>query len=42
MYVLSSEGLYMNQSYAIAVILLVITAGMNTLSAVAARRLTKE
>jgi phosphate transport system permease protein len=42
MYVLSSEGLYMNQSYATAVILLVITAGMNTLSAVAARRLTKE
>lgn len=40
MYVLSSEGLYMKQSYATAVILLIIVAGMNGLSALAARRLT--
>ncbi len=40
MYVLSSEGLYMNQSYATAVVLLVITAGINALSSLAARRLT--
>ena len=41
MYNLSSEGLYMDQGYATAVILLIVVVGMNTLSAVAARKLTK-
>ena len=36
MYNLSSEGLYMDQAYATAVILLIVVVGMNTLSAVAA------
>lgn len=38
MYTLSSEGLYMNQTYATAVMLLIITAGINALSSFAARR----
>lgn len=41
MYNLSSEGLNMDQAYATAVILLIVVVGMNTLSAVAARKLTK-
>lgn len=41
MYNLSSEGLYMDQAYATAVILLIVVVGMNTLSAVTARKLTK-
>lgn len=41
MYNLSSEGLYMDQAYATAVILLIVVVGMNTLSAVAAKKLTK-
>lgn len=41
MYNLSSEGLYMDQAYATAEILLIVVVGMNTLSAVAARKLTK-
>lgn len=41
MYNLSSEGLYMDQAYATAVILLIVVVGMNTLSAVVARKLTK-
>ena len=41
MYNLSSEGLYMDQAYATAVILMIVVVGMNTLSAVAARKLTK-
>lgn len=41
MYNLSSEGLFMDQAYATAVILLIVVVGMNTLSAVAARKLTK-
>ncbi len=41
MYHLSSEGLYMNQAYATAVILLVLVVGINTLSGVIARKLTK-
>lgn len=41
MYNLSSEGLYMDQAYATAVILLIVVVGMNTLSAVAARKLAK-
>ena len=41
MYNLSSEGLYMNQAYATAVILLILVVGINTLSGVLARRLAK-
>jgi len=40
MYVLSSEGLYMHQTYATAVVLLIIVAGINSLSYWAARRLS--
>ena len=41
MYMLSSEGLYMNQAYATAVILLVLVVSINTLSGVVAKKLTK-
>lgn len=41
MYNLSSEGLYMDQAYATAVILLVLVVGINALSSVIARKLTK-
>lgn len=41
MYMLSSEGLYMNQAYATAVILLVLVVVINTLSGVVAKKLTK-
>ena len=41
MYNLSSEGLYMNQAYATAVILLILVVGINTLSGVIAKRLAK-
>lgn len=41
MYNLASEGLYMNQAYATAVILLVLVVGINTLSSMVAKRLTK-
>ena len=41
MYNLSSEGLYMNQAYATAVILLILVVGINTLSGVIARLLAK-
>ena len=41
MYNLSSAGLYMDQAYATAVILLILVVGMNTLSAFVARKLTK-
>ena len=41
MYHLSSEGLYMDQAYATAVILLILVVGINTLSSVIAKRLTK-
>ena len=41
MYHLSSEGLYMVQAYATAVILLVLVVGINTLSGMIARKLTK-
>ena len=40
MYMLSSEGLYMNQAYATAVILLVLVVAINTLSGVVAKKLT--
>ena len=41
MYMLSSEGLYMNQAYATAVILLVLVVAINTLTGVVAKKLTK-
>jgi phosphate transport system permease protein len=41
MYVLASEGLHIDKTYATAVILLVIVLLINTLSAVVARRLTR-
>lgn len=41
MYNLSSEGLYMNQAYATAVILLILVVGINTLSGMIAKRLAK-
>lgn len=41
MYNLASEGLYMDQAYATAVILLVLVVVINTLSGVLARKLTK-
>ena len=42
MYVLSSEGLYMDQAYATAVILLVFVLVLNWISGVCAKRLSKE
>ena len=42
MYALASEGLYIDQSYATAVVLLVIVTGINALSSYLARRLTRE
>ena len=41
MYVLSSEGLYMDQAYATAVILLVFVLVLNWISGVCAKRLSK-
>lgn len=41
MYNLANEGLYMDQAYATAVILLILVLGINTLSGVVAKRLTK-
>lgn len=41
MYNLASEGLYMDQAYATAVILLVLIVGINTVSSVIAKRITK-
>ena len=41
MYNLASEGLYMDQAYATAVVLLVLVVGINTISGVIAKRLTK-
>lgn len=41
MYLLASEGLYMDQAYATAVILLVLVVAINTLSGVVAKKLTK-
>lgn len=42
MYALSSEGLYINQTYATAVVLLIIVVVINALSSLIAKRLTKE
>jgi phosphate transport system permease protein len=41
MYALASEGLYMNQAHATAVVLLVIVLGINALSNYVAKKLTK-
>lgn len=41
MYNLASEGLYMDQAYATAVILLVLVVGINALSSLAAKKLAK-
>lgn len=41
MYNLSNEGLYMNQAYATAVVLLVLVVGINALSGFVARKITK-
>lgn len=41
MYNLSSEGLYMNQAYATAVVLLVMVIGINWLSGFAAKKIAK-
>ena len=41
MYNLSSEGLYMDQAYATAVVLLVLVVGINTLSGMLAKKLSK-
>ena len=41
MYALTNEGLYLNQSYATAVVLLFIVAGINALSAFAAKKITR-
>lgn len=42
MYVLSGEGLHMDETYATAVVLLIVVLLMNGLSAMVARRLTKK
>ncbi|KAF5028607.1 Binding-protein-dependent transport system inner membrane component [anaerobic digester metagenome] len=42
MYALASEGLYIDQAYATAVVLLVIVTGINALSSYLARRLVRE
>ncbi|MDF3005369.1 MAG: pstA [Oscillospiraceae bacterium] len=42
MYALASEGLYIDQTYATAVVLLVLVTGINALSSYLARRLTRE
>ncbi len=41
MYALSSEGLYTNQAYATAVVLLLLVAGINALSAALAKRIAR-
>jgi phosphate transport system permease protein len=41
MYALSQEGLYIDQAYATAVVLLVIVVGINALSAVMAKKMTR-
>ena len=41
MYNLASEGLYMDQAYATAVILLVLVVGINALSGVVAKKINE-
>lgn len=42
MYVISNEGLYINQSYATAAVLLIMTLGINALSAFIVRRIGRK
>ena len=42
MYVLSSEGLHIDKTYATAVVLLVIVIGINALSSFVAKKITKK
>lgn len=42
MYALASEGLHVNEAYATAVVLLVLVFGINTLSGIIARRISKK
>lgn len=42
MYNLASEGLHMDEAYATAVVLLILVVGINTLSGVVARKLSKQ
>ena len=41
MYALSSEGLHVNQSYATAVVLLIVVIVINAVSTFIAKRITK-
>lgn len=41
MYALSSEGLYINQTYATAVVLLILVVGINALAALVAKKIAK-
>lgn len=41
MYALTQEGLYVNQAYATAVVLIVLVLGLNLVSSLIAKRLTK-
>ena len=41
MYNLASEGLHMEQAYATSVILLLLVVGINTISSIVAKKLTK-
>ena len=41
MYLLASEGLYMDQAYATAVVLLVLVVGINALSAYIVKKITQ-
>ncbi len=41
MYLLSSEGLHVNETYGTAVVLLVLVLGINCLSSFVARKLAK-
>lgn len=42
MYALSNEGMYMNQTYATAAVLLVLVVGINTLSSYAAKKMKRD
>lgn len=42
MYAISGEGLYINQTYATAVVLLILVIGINFLSGLIAKRLGSE
>lgn len=42
MYALSNEGLYIDQAYATAVVLIVIVFGINAMSAFIAKRIARQ